>query len=92
MKKRISAHCGRVARAKRKFRTNRSVLRQDGSNELSHAQIRTPASKTDRTKHLLLYRYIVCQITSENGIGFKNYVNNLLYGQDGMQAHFFFSK
>ena len=34
----------------------RSFLWQDGSNELSHAQIRTPAAKTDRAKRLLLYR------------------------------------
>ena len=38
------------------FSIDPSFLGQDSSNELSYAQIRTPASKTCRRKHLLLYR------------------------------------
>ena len=57
VKKHIFARCGRAGRAKRKFSIDPSFLGQDGSNELSHAQIRTPGCKNYRTKHLLLYRY-----------------------------------
>ena len=53
VKKHIFARCGR---AKRKFSIDPSFLGQDGSNEILHAQIRTPAAKTCPIKRLLLYR------------------------------------
>ena len=61
VKKHIFARCGRAGRAKRKFSIDPSFLGQDGSNELLHAQIRTPACKTCREKRLLLYRSMKIQ-------------------------------
>ena len=56
-------------RVKQKISIDPSFLRQDGSNELSHAQFQPTGSKTYRVLHLLLYR----------SISIHSYISHLLW-------------